>query len=45
MESVRRMLPKNLLAKVMLSKLKVFKDDKHPHAAQKPEVWEPLKQD
>ena len=42
-ESIRRMLPKNLLAKVMLSKLKVFKDDKHPHAAQKPEVWEPLK--
>jgi large subunit ribosomal protein L13 len=41
-ESVRRMLPKNLLAKVMLSKLKVYAGDKHPHEAQKPAVWAPL---
>jgi large subunit ribosomal protein L13 len=41
-ESVRRMLPKTLLGKVMLSKLKVYAGTDHPHAAQKPEVWAPL---
>lgn len=41
-ESVRRMLPKTLLGKVMLSKLKVYAGDKHPHEAQKPEAWTPL---
>ncbi|MGD0089427.1 MAG: 50S ribosomal protein L13 [Planctomycetota bacterium] len=41
MESVRRMLPKTLLGKAMLKKLKVYDDDKHPHTAQKPEVWVP----
>ena len=35
-ESVRRMLPKTLLGKVMLSKLKVYAGAEHPHAAQKP---------
>ncbi|MCX7803556.1 MAG: 50S ribosomal protein L13 [Planctomycetota bacterium] len=34
--AVRRMLPKNLLAKKMLRKLKVYESDKHPHAAQQP---------
>jgi len=42
-ESVRRMLPKTMLAKVMLTKLKVYSGDKHPHLAQKPEKWEPVK--
>ena len=41
-ESVRRMLPKTLLGKQMLTKLKVYKGDKHPHAAQQPEAWTPL---
>src|SRR5260221_10648077 len=41
-ESVRRMLPKTMLGKVMLSKLKVYTGDKHPHASQKPEAWAPL---
>jgi large subunit ribosomal protein L13 len=41
-ESVRRMLPKTMLGKVMLSKLKVYAGDKHPHLAQKPEAWAPL---
>jgi large subunit ribosomal protein L13 len=41
-ESVRRMLPKTMLGKVMLSKLKVYTGTKHPHAAQKPAVWAPL---
>jgi large subunit ribosomal protein L13 len=41
-ESVRRMLPKTMLGKVMLSKLKVYAGDKHPHTSQKPEAWAPL---
>ncbi|MFH0939971.1 MAG: 50S ribosomal protein L13 [Planctomycetota bacterium] len=41
-ESVRRMLPKTLLGKVMLSKLKVYAGAEHPHTAQQPEVWTPL---
>lgn len=41
-ESVRRMLPKTMLGKVMLSKLKVYVGEKHPHTAQKPEAWAPL---
>ncbi|MDR2761382.1 MAG: 50S ribosomal protein L13 [Planctomycetaceae bacterium] len=40
-ESVRRMLPKNNLAKRMLQKLKVYKsNEQHPHQAQNPEVIE-----
>jgi large subunit ribosomal protein L13 len=34
--AVRRMLPKNKLASKMLSKLKVYAGDNHPHAAQQP---------
>ena len=34
--AVRRMLPKNKLGKAMLSKLKVYKGNEHPHAAQQP---------
>jgi len=37
-EAVARMLPKNKLGKQMFTKLKVYKGDKHPHAAQKPEL-------
>ncbi len=36
--AVRRMLPYGPLADRMIKKLKVYADDKHPHAAQKPEV-------
>ena len=36
MEAVRRMLPKNALARKMLKKLKVYASDKHPHTAQEP---------
>ena len=32
------MMPKNRLGRVLLTKLKVFKGPKHPHAAQKPEA-------
>lgn len=36
-EAVRRMLPKNKLAVKMLSKLKVYVGDKHPHQSQNPQ--------
>jgi len=35
--AVRRMLPKNKMGEQMLSKLKCYKDETHPHAAQRPE--------
>ncbi len=37
--AVRRMLPKNKLAVQMLSKLKVYAEPEHPHAAQKPKPF------
>jgi len=39
--AVRGMVPKNRLGRVLLTKLKVYKGDKHPHAAQKPEPLQP----
>ncbi|MEW6198134.1 MAG: 50S ribosomal protein L13 [Planctomycetota bacterium] len=36
-EAVRRMLPKNALAKHMLRKLKLYTGDTHKHQAQQPE--------
>ncbi|MFO0837121.1 MAG: 50S ribosomal protein L13 [Phycisphaerae bacterium] len=36
-EAVRRMMPKNALATHMLSKLKLYNGDQHPHQAQMPE--------
>jgi large subunit ribosomal protein L13 len=38
-EAVRRMLPKNALGRKMLSKLKVYAGDTHPHQAQEPVPW------
>jgi large subunit ribosomal protein L13 len=35
--AVKGMVPKNRLGKVLLTKLKVYKGDQHPHAAQQPE--------
>ena len=37
LNAVRRMLPRNALGRQMMTKLKVYAGDKHPHAAQKPE--------
>jgi large subunit ribosomal protein L13 len=34
--AVKRMLPKNKLGRHMLTKLKIYKGGKHPHAAQQP---------
>ena len=36
--AIRRMLPRSALGRQMLTKLKVYAGDKHPHAAQKPEA-------
>ena len=35
--AVRGMIPKNRLGRVLLTKLKVYRGNQHPHAAQKPE--------
>jgi len=37
-QAVLRMLPKSKLGRKMMSKLKVYRGDKHPHQAQKPEA-------
>jgi large subunit ribosomal protein L13 len=37
-DAISRMLPKNKLGKQMFTKLKVYRGDKHPHEAQKPEA-------
>jgi len=39
-EAIKGMLPKSKLGRAMGSKLKVYKGDKHPHAAQKPAAVE-----
>ncbi len=36
LNAVRRMLPRSALGRQMMTKLKVYADDKHPHVAQKP---------
>jgi len=41
--AVRGMVPKNRLGRVLMTKLKVYKGDKHPHSAQKPEALAPAK--
>ncbi len=42
-EAIKGMLPKSKLGRAMGSKLKVYRDDKHPHEAQKPTVLEVAK--
>jgi large subunit ribosomal protein L13 len=39
-EAVRRMLPKNNLARKMLGKLKIYAGTEHQHQAQQPELVE-----
>jgi large subunit ribosomal protein L13 len=41
--AVRGMVPKNRLGRVLLTKLKVYKGDKHPHSAQQPQKLVPAK--
>jgi len=38
--AVKGMLPKNKLAKLMLRRLRVYPDEKHPHIAQRPITME-----
>jgi large subunit ribosomal protein L13 len=44
-EAIRRMLPKNALARHMLSKLKVYTGEQHKHQAQQPEPLPPSRQE
>ncbi|MFG0317483.1 MAG: 50S ribosomal protein L13 [Planctomycetota bacterium JB042] len=37
--AVRRMLPKSKLGKQMLTKLKIYPGEEHPHSAQKPQPF------
>ena len=38
--AVRGMMPRNIITKDSLTRLKVFRGPEHIHAAQKPEAWE-----
>ena len=40
MHAVKGMLPKNKLAKVQLTRLRVFAGEEHPHVGQNPQVYE-----
>ena len=37
--AVRGMLPKNIITKDSLTRLKIYRGGEHEHAAQKPEIW------
>ncbi len=39
--AVRGMVPRNRLGRVLMTKLKVYKGEKHPHAAQQPQPLAP----
>jgi len=39
-DAIKGMLPKTKLGRKMATKLNVYRDDKHPHAAQKPQPLE-----
>ncbi|QGP91805.1 50S ribosomal protein L13 [Neomoorella glycerini] len=39
-KAVKGMIPHNRLGRQMAKKLKVYRGDSHPHAAQRPEAWE-----
>jgi large subunit ribosomal protein L13 len=41
-EAITGMLPHTKLGRAMAGKLKVYRDDKHPHSAQKPEAISPV---
>ncbi len=41
--AVKGMVPKNRLGRVLLTKLKVYRGQQHPHAAQKPEPLAPAR--
>ena len=39
MLAVKRMLPRGPLGRAMIKKLKIYKGESHPHAAQQPVAW------
>ena len=39
-EAIKGMLPKSKMGRQMATKLKVYRDHKHPHEAQQPQVFE-----
>jgi large subunit ribosomal protein L13 len=43
-DAIEGMLPKSKMGRAMAKKLKVYKGDRHPHAAQKPEALSLAKQ-
>ena len=38
-EAIKGMLPKSKMGRQMATKLKVYRDDKHPHEAQQPQAY------
>jgi large subunit ribosomal protein L13 len=42
-KAVKNMLPKNVLGRQLLTKLKVYTTPDHPHAAQQPKPLQPAK--
>ncbi|MGI6712074.1 MAG: 50S ribosomal protein L13 [Bacillota bacterium] len=38
-KAVKGMIPHNRLGRKILTKMRVYRGSEHPHAAQKPEVW------
>ena len=38
--AVKGMMPKNIITKDSLSRLRIYRGGEHEHAAQKPELWE-----
>lgn len=39
-KAVKGMIPDTVIGRQALTRLRVYKGEDHPHAAQKPEVWE-----
>lgn len=38
-KAVKGMIPHNRLGRKMMKKIRIYRGAEHPHAAQKPEVW------
>ena len=37
--AVKGMMPKNVLSRGSMTRLKIYRGNEHEHAAQKPEMW------
>lgn len=38
-KAVRGMIPHNRLGRTVMTKIRIYRGEEHPHIAQKPEVW------